>query len=192
MTTATATYNTPASNNYQKNGNLFPQFNLITNILTDKIKNFVSLNGEETILEISGDLNTDYINNKEKFDFEISDIVKSNNSTKRSNYFLKTQKWVGHITEMKNSVIYARLDDLNDSTTHEIAEFDIEEVPYEDRELISVGAGFYFSIGQSYDTNGQLERKSLIRFQRAKPWDEADLEIILDEADNLSNKLKWE
>lgn len=192
MTTATPAYTTHTANNYQKNNNLFPQSNLITNVLSDKIKTFFSLNAEDTRLENYGNLNTDYVYHKEKFDFEISDIVRSNNNTKRSNYFLKTQKWFGHITEIKGAVIFARLDDLNDFTTHEIAEFDIEDIPYEDRELISIGAGFYFSIGQSYDSNGQLERKSLIRFQRTIAWDETNLETILEEADNLSNKLKWE
>ncbi len=192
MTTAISTYTVPSANNYTKNSNLFPQSNLITNVLSDKVKTFISFNGEDTSLDNCNDLNTDYIFKKEKLDFEISDIVKSNDTIKRTNYFLKTQKWFGHITEIKDTVIFARLDDLNDLTTHEIAEFDIEDIPYDDRELISIGAGFYFSIGQSYDTNGQLERKSLIRFQRTKPWDEADLEVILEEADNLSNKLKWE
>lgn len=110
----------------------------------------------------------------------------------RSIYFSKTQKWVGHILEINKDVITAKLDDINNPTTHEIAEFDIDEVPPEDRELISKGAGFYWSLGQVND-NGQIEKKSMIRFQRTKLWEEEDVNQIIDTADNLYNKLNnWD
>ncbi len=107
-------------------------------------------------------------------------------------YFSKIQKWVGHIIDFNDEVITAKLNDINNPTTYEIAEFDVDEVPPEDREFISNGAGFYWSLGQVND-NGQIEKKSLIRFQRTKPWEESDINEIIDSADELYHKLNnWE
>lgn len=168
------------------------EFKIIKSVLEDKIKNFIESKNMETQLD-DNDYITLFKTNKNSETFEVTDIAKSFQSISRSNYFLKTQKWLGHIIELNGNEIIARLDDLNNPTTYEIAEFDIDDVPYEDRELVSLGAGFYWSIGKFYDSNGQLENKSLIRFQRTKPWEEKDLDNLVDDVDNLFNKLnKWE
>jgi hypothetical protein len=120
----------------------------------------------------------------EDMSFEIGDVADSFDIIDKQKYFSKTQKWVGHILEINRDSIKAKLTDLNDPTTYEIAEVELDEIPYEDRELISKGAGFYWSLGYVND-NGQIEKKSLIRFQRTKPWEESDLDRIVDAADNL-------
>ena len=164
----------------------------IKGILYRKIQNFSKLLDEHIQVTNNRELETEYIDFKESLNLEVSDVVKNFRSNKSENIFLKTQKWMGHIVEISNQTIFAKLEDFNDPTTHEIGEFEIDDIPYEDRELICIGAGFYFSLGHAYDKNGQIEKKSLIRFQRANPWDEYSFNSIIDEADNLYEKLKWE
>jgi hypothetical protein len=106
-------------------------------------------------------------------------------------YFTGAQKWIGHVTIINKNTFKAQLTDLNDPTTYEVGEFEISEVPPEDLELLSLGAAFYWSVGQA-NVNGQVEKKSLIRFQRMKPWSETDYDTALDKADILFNELNWD
>lgn len=165
--------------------------NMIKGILEYKIKNFSKLRDNRQFKN-TPEFDTEYNDVKENLNLEVSDVVKTFHTSKNDNYYLKTQKWLGHIIEVVDQTIFTKLEDFNNPTTYEIAEFDLEDIPYEDRELIKVGAGFYFSVGQSYDKNGQVEKKSLIRFQRTNPWDESGLQTIIAEADNLYQKLKWD
>lgn len=105
-------------------------------------------------------------------------------------YFTGAQKWIGHVTEIKKHTFKAQLIDLNKTTTYEIGEFELNEVPPEDKELLSIGAAFYWSIGQA-NINGQIEKKSLIRFQRMKPWSANDYDNALDRANKLFHELNW-
>lgn len=111
--------------------------------------------------------------------------------TDSKNYFTKAQRWIGHVHEIRENSFFAELKDLNDPTTYEVGEFEYDEISPEDRELISLGAAFYWSIGSSYK-NGQIEKKSLIRFQRMKPWTEADYKKSLDRAEFFFEKLNLE
>src|SRR5450432_3570477 len=70
------------------------------------------------------------------------------------NHFSKTQRWVGHISKIGKTDFEAKLEDLTNPGTYEIAEFDLEEISPEDRLLVQRGATFYWSIGYSHD-NGQ-------------------------------------
>jgi len=106
-------------------------------------------------------------------------------------YFTGAQKWIGHVTTINEHTFNAQLNDLNDPTTYEIGEFDLNEVPPEDMELLSVGAAFYWSVGKA-NMNGQVEKKSLIRFQRMKPWSATDYDDALDKADTLFKELNWD
>jgi hypothetical protein len=106
-------------------------------------------------------------------------------------YFTGAQKWIGHVTSISKHTFKAQLNDLNNPTTYEVGEFELNEIPPQDMELLSLGAAFYWSVGQA-NMNGQVEKKSLIRFQRMKPWSVTDYDNALDKADLLFNELNWD
>jgi len=105
-------------------------------------------------------------------------------------YFVHTQRWIGHVEEIKHDGFIAKLTDLSDNTTYEMGEFDFDEVSPEDMPLLTVGATFYWSLGRANE-NGQIEKKALMRFQRVRPWTEKDYDRIVDRAEDKFKKLKW-
>jgi hypothetical protein len=165
---------------------------VISNTLKDVIKKRVKyLSNTNTKFEPTTELNSlDSEGNQDDL-FELPKFPLDFLAIDSKKYFYNTQKWVGHILEIKGETIVAKLSDINNPTTHEIADFELIEVSPEDRELISIGASFYWSLGYS-NYYGQVEKKSLIRFQRTKPWDETDLTNITDRANELYNSLKWD
>ena len=106
-------------------------------------------------------------------------------------HFSKTQRWIGHVSKTGKTDFEAKLEDLTNPGTYEIGEFDMDEISPEDRPLVQRGATFYWSIGYSHD-NGQISRKSLIRFQRILKWEEADMDSAADRARRLGQNLNWE
>jgi len=167
---------------------------VIISALYDSVqKRLKELKDTDTITNhASPENNLHQIEKKQIRPFEIPEFSKDFFNYDRQKYFSKTQKWVGYILGVNGDTITARLNDLNNPNTYEIADFEIRDVPYEDRELISLGAGFYWSVGYVND-NGQIEKKSLIRFKRTIAWDETDVDRIKTNADNLYNKLNdWE
>lgn len=120
--------------------------------------------------------------------FSVPIIPQSYLVTDSRNYFTKAQKWIGHVSEIGVQSFKANLKDLNTKTTDEVGEFDITDISEEDKELLSIGAAFYWSVGLA-NQNGQIEKKSLIRFQRLKPWTDEDYEKALLNAEMLYKRL---
>lgn len=106
-------------------------------------------------------------------------------------YFLKSQKWIGHVVEIKQDCFIAKLTDVDNETTYEIGEFDYDEISPEDKEFLEIGGTFYWTLG-SANTNGQIEKKSIIRFQRVNKWKIEDYDHVIDRANELMDNLKWE
>lgn len=126
-------------------------------------------------------------------DDEIKNISKSFLKKDKVSFFIKPQRWVGHIYEINQTSFWGKINDLNNPTTQEIVEIDLTDVSYDDKELIAIGAGFYLSVGHASDENGQVEKKSLLRFQRTKPWDNDDFNNIMLSVDSLIGKFNdWE
>jgi hypothetical protein len=105
-------------------------------------------------------------------------------------YFVQTQRWIGHVEKITKNGFVAKLTDLNDNTTYEMADFEMREVSPEDRPLVSLGAAFYWSLGTVND-NGQVIKTAFMRFQRVRPWTEHDYDRIADRAQERYKKLKW-
>lgn len=123
---------------------------------------------------------------------EILSLSKSINriSSHKRNYFKVFQKWVGYITEVNGECFVARLKDLTNGGADEEAEILIDDISPEDKQLISIGAVFYWSIGKEM-FNGQVKKESIIRFKRA-PWEVDEVDNAFDLADELLEGLKWE
>jgi len=108
-----------------------------------------------------------------------------------NDYFSGTQRWLCHIESFDEKTIFAKLTDLITSGTQETAEFDIEEVSLEDRPLIKIGAGFYWSVGLASE-KGQISKKSLIRFQRLIELTEDDYNEAMDRYNSVHKNILWE
>ena len=108
-----------------------------------------------------------------------------------NDYFSRTQRWLCHVDSFDEKTIYAKLTDLITPGTQETAEFDIDEVSQEDRPLIKVGAGFYWSVGLASE-NRQISKRSLIRFQRLIELTEDDYNEAMDLYNSVHKNILWE
>jgi hypothetical protein len=106
-------------------------------------------------------------------------------------YFLKTQRWIGHVIEVTGKIFKAKLEDLNQPGTYEIGEFETNDISTEDYELFKIGSVFYWSVGLA-NYNGQIVKQSLLRFQRVNNWTETDYDNCSDRASDLMKNLNWE
>jgi len=108
-------------------------------------------------------------------------------------YQQSVQKWKCVVTDITQKKFRAKLEDLNEevNTTYEVAEFDFEEVSPSDLSLLNLGAVFYWSIGYEMK-NGQLTKRSSIRFQRLVTWSETEYDIALEKAECFLNNIAWD
>ncbi|WP_037361461.1 hypothetical protein [Asinibacterium sp. OR53] len=99
-------------------------------------------------------------------------------------FFTSEQRWKGHITKLTDTEFEARMEDLTKPGTFEIGEFEIRDVSPGDRELLSIGAVFYWSIGRSFNGN-QVEKNALMRFQRLTSWSQEEFDVATDKGSEL-------
>ena len=107
--------------------------------------------------------------------------------------FVSLQKWEGYVLKvLDDNYILVRLVNLTDpGQPDEEAEIPIQELSFEDHELIEPGAVFYWNIGYMDRTSGQRERNSVIRFRRLPRWEAEDIEKAKVEAKRIRKKLQW-
>lgn len=124
----------------------------------------------------------------------VNDKIKAFNTREKVEsklYFRQTQNWIGHITDIHDRSFTARLDEINNSGTYEVAEFEFDDVSDSDKKLIALGAIFYWSVGHAV-RSGQVYKESFIRFQRLPPWNGSELDRVVDQSSDLRSTLKWE
>lgn len=109
----------------------------------------------------------------------------------KNNYTTSLQRWKGYVTEVNKETFSAKLEDLTNKGTHEIASFDIAEVHPDDRSLIEKGAIFYWSIVYQMD-RGQVIKGSKIRFQRIVNWSVKNYDAAADFATHIKESIKTE
>ncbi len=107
------------------------------------------------------------------------------------NYITKSQNWIGHIIELRETDFTAKLEDLNNPTTCELAEFELDEVSKGDFEMLSIGALFYWSIGYATQ-NGQRIKQSLLRFKRSYNIKIEEFDNITDDFNSLHKNINWD
>lgn len=107
------------------------------------------------------------------------------------NRFMELQRWEGVVTEISKEAFCARLVDLTGGDSDLEADFALDEVHREDKELIQLGAVFYWTIGYIED-RGQRIRASVIRFRRLPSWQKHELEAAEREADSFRKQLDWD
>lgn len=100
--------------------------------------------------------------------------------------FQVLQQWEGEVTAISQDRFTAIIRDRTNRTQpDEEVELPLEEVSPSDRELLEVGAVFYWNIGRERTPYGQVKRVSEIRFRRLPMWTKQDLRAIEDEAREL-------
>lgn len=135
------------------------------------------------------------------FDYSISKNITIEERGKAPIYFLESkplgekaislQKWQGVVLSVEKEFFSAKLINLTDTGYDEEAEFPIEEITYEDIELIKPGAIFYWSIGYHHSRSGQRTRFSQIRFRRLPSWSKEELETAKSEAKQIRDFIGW-
>jgi uncharacterized protein YoaH (UPF0181 family) len=120
----------------------------------------------------------------QKITEKVKNYIHSTQRVEDNDYFLSIQKWKGVITSISDETFEARLEDLINSDTYEIGEFELKEVSPGDLELFKMGAAFYWSVGYANNHN-QREKKSIIRFQRLPSWTEDELDKASDRRNDL-------
>lgn len=72
--------------------------------------------------------------------------------------------WVGVVEYIKENTFTAKLIDKSDDTTYEMADFDFDEVAYDERNLISIGTIFDWSVTTVNLNSGVILSTSVLRF----------------------------
>jgi hypothetical protein len=96
------------------------------------------------------------------------------------------QQWEGTVQEIGNDELTVHLRDLTDpSHPEEVSVLPFDEIPYDDRGLVELGAVLYWSIGYETTRSGQLKRVSSIRFRRGLPWTRREVDAVNARAEAL-------
>lgn len=106
-------------------------------------------------------------------------------------YICQSTKWIGYVIEIRDNSFTAKLTDVDNDTTYEIADFDKSDVSECDLNLLELGATFYWSVGYA-NQYGQIIKQSLIRFKRSINIEESEFDSIIDKAKELENEIVWE
>lgn len=103
--------------------------------------------------------------------------------------FRLLQQWSGTVTVLRQTDFEADLVDMTDRDQPlEEAVFDVEEVSPGDRELLTTGAVFRWSIGYRTSLDGQRERVSHLRFVRIPRWRRSALLDVACRAERLRDE----
>lgn len=99
------------------------------------------------------------------------------------------RKWEGVVEKVDGDEFTARLRAIDDDVPDEVVALRIGRVSEEDRELIEPGAVFYWNIGESRTSDGQLENYSEIRFRRLPKHTGRDRERAERQASDLREEI---
>ncbi|HKI47493.1 MAG TPA: hypothetical protein VKA08_19335 [Balneolales bacterium] len=116
---------------------------------------------------------------------ESIDYLKNKSLENEQEYLVTIQKWKGHITKLFKTSFLAELDDLTAGGTKEVTEFENREVYPSERELIGIGAVFYFYIAYRIRM-GTLRKESVLKFQKPIEWKVSDFDDAIDRAGRLA------
>ena len=121
--------------------------------------------------------------------FELPLIQNNFDIQNQKKFSKKVQKWKGVVLEIYENYFEAKLFDLtNPSNIYEIGELDNDDISPDDKHLLKEGSIFYWTVGHFMD-NGQITKRSELRFQRLITLDDSDMEDIFLTVDSKFNKL---
>lgn len=112
-------------------------------------------------------------------------------SSQEDGQAVSLQKWEGVVLSISQDSFCARLHDLTAINPEEEAEFSIEDVKEDDKDLLQLGAVFYWSIGYFTSRTGQKMRSSIIKFRRLPAWSAKEIKAIEQRACELGRAIGW-
>ncbi|MFW7380446.1 MAG: hypothetical protein ACOH5I_16660 [Oligoflexus sp.] len=98
------------------------------------------------------------------------------------------EKWEGVIDVVKSDSFVCTLRSILSDKT-ERCEFELDEVPEPDRDLVKKGAVFNWYIGLRLEENGRQQRVSEIRFRRLPDWRFVSRDKVRAQIERYSNLL---
>ncbi|HEV7349302.1 hypothetical protein [Telluribacter sp.] len=101
-------------------------------------------------------------------------------------------RWKGFVTEIKKKTFISKLFDIDAKGTYEIGQLPIEKIDRDDLSLLKIGATFYLSVGYFYNTNGQVQKKMILKFQRLVSWSVEETDEAADRATYLAKNISGE
>jgi len=100
--------------------------------------------------------------------------------------FRALQQWEVVVDEVTEDSVWVRLLDLtNKKCLEETAELLLQEIPLEDRELLSPGSVLYWSIGIETAAGGQIQKVSRIRAKRSGSWTSRKISKLYEQGASL-------
>jgi hypothetical protein len=121
----------------------------------------------------------------------VSQIRVIESTTAKEERFHALQQWEGVVDAVSDGTFLARLVDRTADGPDEEAEFDFAEIPSGDRELVSPGAVFYWSVGYGTSASGTRSRASIISFRRLPAWTEVEKRQAKERAQLIAKELGW-
>ncbi len=116
-------------------------------------------------------------------------FVKKDFVPKHQSTFKLLQNFEGIILDINIDTFHARIFDLTDEDRPpEEADFYIEDISVEDRDMLNKGAIFYLNIGYDINESGTRKRSSYFRFKRSRKLTNKELEKLSDKVKNKYKK----
>lgn len=108
--------------------------------------------------------------------------------------FAPLYQWEGVVEEVNGEGFRARLVPFEngqaDPSRVEYADFEYDDLADEsDRELVTHGAVFYWTVGRGRDSGGSISKRSLVRFRRLPPTSPYHAREARREAEDLLSDL---
>lgn len=101
------------------------------------------------------------------------------------------EHWVGRVDAIssEDQTFEAIVSSTTRECGDETAEFTFDELSDDDKELVAIGAVFYWSVGYQVEPSAQRSTVSNIRFRRLPVWTRKELEAAENKAKELSQWL---
>lgn len=112
-------------------------------------------------------------------------------NTRSDERYILLKKYEGFVTSRADETFMARLAQNTSDYPVLEAEFELEELSEEDRELAVEGAALVWTIGYRYDGSTR-KRESAIYFRRLPAWSDKEIEQGREAAQELTRGIRWE
>lgn len=110
---------------------------------------------------------------------------------KQEGHVITLQKWQGVVKSVSDDIFVAHVTDLLRSVPEEEVELFCSDIQDDDKELLFVGAVFYWCIGYIFSSSGQLTRASFLRFQRLPLYSQDSVKIAAKKAKDIQEGIRW-
>jgi hypothetical protein len=90
--------------------------------------------------------------------------------------------WEGTVTQIDGDFFEATLLSSGNDPLRLDAEFDVDDLSRDDKELLAPGASFYLTISRVRSRDGRVGRRADIRFRRLPKWRDVEIDAVWERA----------